>query len=142
MTFWSLEERKLTPNLWAILMTLSAPTFSCSGMKYVFTERPKPVHMFRGPFMYPGLAFAGHQCLPVGTGAQVADAGRIDRRLVWRPSHDREVERVALLQGSERREYLEGGPRLVTHDVAASGQERVGRVRERAQDAQRPLRLV
>ena len=49
------------PSRSAISTTRSAPTFSVSQAKYVFTERPNALHMVRGPSIDDGLAFAGHQ---------------------------------------------------------------------------------
>src|SRR5690349_3861245 len=46
----SFGDRKCTPKRWATLTTLSAPTLSSSGTKYVLTEAPNPVHMLYGPF--------------------------------------------------------------------------------------------
>ena len=47
----SLSLRKCVPSRSAIAITLSAPTRSCSGTKYVFTDMPKPLHMLRLPFI-------------------------------------------------------------------------------------------
>ena len=66
------------PSFFDISTTFSAPTFSCSGMKYVLTDMPKPVHMLRGPFM---LAAGVDRAvvLLVRAGAGVAGTGGIDR---------------------------------------------------------------
>ena len=39
------------PSRLATSTTFSAPTRSSSGMKYVLTDRPKPVHMLCTPAM-------------------------------------------------------------------------------------------
>ena len=39
--------RKVMPSRWAMATARAAPTFCSSQTKYVFTDRPKPVHIVR-----------------------------------------------------------------------------------------------
>jgi hypothetical protein len=59
----SVGSRNCTPKRCATSTTLSAPTLSSRGTKYVLTEAPKPVHMLNEPAS-PLAAFVGHQKPP------------------------------------------------------------------------------